>query len=74
MLIDYLEIISVCFKYIIYVQNCDCLIAYMSSPCHIEVVLTEKEEVVAKAAEEEPAKKKVSKKKLARQKEKMMRD
>lgn len=49
-------------------------IAYMSSPCHIEVVLTEKEEVVAKVAEDEPAKKKVSKKKLARQKEKMMRE
>lgn len=48
--------------------------AYMSSPCHIEVVLTEKEEVVAKATEEEPAKKKVSKKKLARQKEKMLRN
>ncbi|XP_014209968.1 60S ribosomal protein L17 [Copidosoma floridanum] len=45
---------------------------YMSSPCHIEVILTEKEEVVAKAAEEEPAKKKPSKKKLARQKEKLM--
>nr|QBH72820.1 60S ribosomal protein L17 [Carausius morosus] len=47
---------------------------YMSSPCHIEVILTEKEEVVAKATEEEPLKKKVSKKKLARQKEKMMRE
>ncbi|XP_015608033.1 60S ribosomal protein L17 [Cephus cinctus] len=47
---------------------------YMSSPCHIEVVLTEKEDVVAKAAEEEPSKKKLSKKKLARQKEKMMRE
>ncbi|GLH05622.1 Uncharacterized protein GBIM_11210, partial [Gryllus bimaculatus] len=47
---------------------------YMSSPCHIEVVLTEKEEVVAKASQEEPLKKKISKKKLARQKEKMMRD
>lgn len=46
----------------------------MSSPCHIEVVLTEKEEVVAKATDEEPLKKKVSKKKLARQKEKMMRE
>jgi large subunit ribosomal protein L17e len=46
----------------------------MSSPCHIEVVLTEKEEVVPKATEEEPTKKKVSKKKLARQKEKMMRE
>lgn len=47
---------------------------YMSSPCHIEVILAEKEEVVAKPTEEEPTKKKVSKKKLARQKEKMMRD
>lgn len=41
---------------------------YMSSPCHIEVILSEKEEVVAKPAEDEPAKKKMSKKKLARQK------
>lgn len=50
-------------------------LAYMSSPCHIEVFLSEKEEVViTKATEEEPAKKKVSKKKLARQKEKMMRE
>ncbi|XP_076047662.1 ribosomal protein L17 [Oratosquilla oratoria] len=40
---------------------------FMSSPCHIEVILAEKEQVVAKA-EEEPVKKKVSKKKLARQK------
>uniref|UniRef100_A0A6M2DLS3 Large ribosomal subunit protein uL22 n=1 Tax=Xenopsylla cheopis TaxID=163159 RepID=A0A6M2DLS3_XENCH len=47
---------------------------YMSSPCHIEVCLVEKEEAVAKAPEEEPAKKKLSKKKLARQKEKMMRE
>jgi 60S ribosomal protein L17 len=41
----------------------------MSSPCHIEVILTEKEEAVDKptSAEEAP-KKKVSKKKLARQK------
>ncbi|XP_053209198.1 60S ribosomal protein L17-like [Panonychus citri] len=42
---------------------------YMSSPCHIEVILSEKEEVVAKpAGGEEAPKKKVSKKKLARQK------
>jgi len=41
---------------------------YMSSPCHIEIFLSEKEEVVAKAKEEEPVKKKVSKKKLNRQK------
>ncbi|XP_049775479.1 60S ribosomal protein L17-like [Schistocerca cancellata] len=47
---------------------------YMSSPCHIDVVLTEKNEIVAKATEEEPTKKKVPKMKLARQKEKMMRD
>lgn len=46
---------------------------YMSSPCHIEVILTEKEEVVAKVADDEPSKKKLSKKKLQRQKEKMMR-
>lgn len=46
----------------------------MSSPCHIEVCLTEKEQVVAKATDDEPSKKKLSKKKLARQKEKMMRE
>merc|ERR1712096_126714 len=40
---------------------------YMSSPCHIEMILTEKEQVVPKAEEELAAKKKVSKKKLARQ-------
>lgn len=47
---------------------------YMSSPCHVELILTEKEEAVAKATEEEPSKKKLSKKKLQRQKEKMMRN
>lgn len=47
---------------------------YMSSPCHIELILTEKEEVVAKATEEEPSKKKLSKKKLQKQKEKMLRN
>uniref|UniRef100_A0A2I9LPK2 Large ribosomal subunit protein uL22 n=1 Tax=Centruroides hentzi TaxID=88313 RepID=A0A2I9LPK2_9SCOR len=42
---------------------------YMSSPCHIEVILSEKEQVVAKpTAEEEAPKKKLSKKKMARQK------
>lgn len=46
---------------------------YMSSPCHIEVILIEKEDVVAKVADDEPSKKKLSKKKLQRQKEKMMR-
>lgn len=41
----------------------------MSSPCHIEVILSEKEQVVAKpSADEDAPKKKVSKKKLARQK------
>ncbi|RXG56778.1 60S ribosomal protein L17, partial [Armadillidium vulgare] len=40
---------------------------YMSSPCHIEVILTEKDDIVAKPVED-PIKKKVSKKKLARQK------
>ncbi|CAG2101767.1 unnamed protein product [Medioppia subpectinata] len=45
---------------------------YMSSPCHIEVILSEKEQVVSKpsAAEDDAAspKKKLSKKKMARQK------
>merc|ERR1712226_1461871 len=40
---------------------------YMSSPCHIEMILSEKEEVVPKQ-EEEVEVKKVSKKKLAREK------
>merc|ERR1712179_283477 len=40
---------------------------YMSSPCHVELILTEREQVVPKPEEEEQ-KKKVSKKKLARQK------
>lgn len=46
---------------------------YMSSPCHIELTLLEKEDVVAKVADDEPSKKKLSKKKLQRQKEKLMR-
>merc|ERR1712106_733262 len=40
---------------------------FMSPPCHIEVILAQKEQVVSKP-DEEPIKKKVSKKKLARQK------
>merc|ERR1712121_140586 len=40
---------------------------YMSSPCHIEMILSEKEQVVPKQ-EEEVEVKKVSKKKLAREK------
>ena len=41
------------------------LIAYMSSPCHIELILTEKEEAVPKL-DSEISSKKVSKKKLKR--------
>ncbi|XP_068693415.1 large ribosomal subunit protein uL22-like [Montipora capricornis] len=40
---------------------------YMSSPCHIEMILAEREEVVPRG-EEEVEVKKVSKKKLAREK------
>merc|ERR1712134_23993 len=43
---------------------------FMSHPCHIEMILTEGEERVAK--ESESGKKKVSQKKLQRQKQKMM--
>ncbi|XP_074650707.1 large ribosomal subunit protein uL22-like [Tubulanus polymorphus] len=47
---------------------------YMSSPCHIEMILSEKEQAVAKAPEQdEPVKKKVSQKKLKKQKM-MMRE
>merc|ERR1712183_1108878 len=42
---------------------------YMSSPCHIELCLVEKEQAFSKtAAPEEPEKKKVSQKKLKKQK------
>merc|ERR1712179_715018 len=43
---------------------------YMSSPCHVELVLAERDTAVAKpqAGDDEPVKKKVSKKKLQRQK------
>merc|ERR1712150_389212 len=41
---------------------------YMSSPCHLELTLVEKEQAFAKASAEEPEKKKVSQKKLKRQK------
>lgn len=44
-------------------------IAYKSSPCHIEIILTEKENIVPKPTEDDqPKKKKESKKKLKRQK------
>jgi large subunit ribosomal protein L17e len=43
----------------------------MSSPCHIEVILSEKEQAIAKPTEE--GKKKVSQKKLKKQKM-MMRE
>merc|ERR1711894_224379 len=46
---------------------------YMSSPCHIEVVLMEKEQAFSKTAANEPEKKKVSKKKMKRQKLQMDR-
>merc|ERR1711899_594972 len=46
---------------------------YMSSPCHIEVVLVEKEQAFAKTSQDEPEKKKVSQKKLKRQKLQMDR-
>ena len=42
--------------------------AYMSSPCHIEVILTEKEDVVSKPSDETaPKVKKESKRKQRRQ-------
>merc|ERR1712236_188236 len=44
---------------------------YMSSPCHIELALVEKEQAFAKPEEEEGGKKKVSQKKLRRQKMQM---
>lgn len=40
--------------------------AYMSSPCHIEVILSEKEEVVSKPTEGVTKTKKESKKKQRR--------
>lgn len=48
---------------------------YMSSPCHIELILAEREQAVPRpgTTEDEPVKKKVSQKKLKRQKM-MMRD
>ena len=45
----------------------------MSSPCHIEVCLVEKEQAFAKSAEE-PEKKKMSKKKLQKEKMKASRN
>ncbi|XP_033022014.1 LOW QUALITY PROTEIN: 60S ribosomal protein L17-like [Lacerta agilis] len=41
---------------------------YMSSPCHIEVILTEIEQIVPKPEEEVAQKKKISQKKLKKQK------
>lgn len=40
----------------------------MSSPCHIEMFLVEKDEAVPKAEDDATQKKKVSQKKLKRQK------
>ena len=42
--------------------------AYMSTPCHIEMILIEKDEEVPKGEDEAQQKKKVSQKKLKRQK------
>jgi len=44
---------------------------FMASPCHVEIILTEKQDVVSRVTDDEPTKKKVSKKKLARQKREM---
>ncbi|XP_062937235.1 large ribosomal subunit protein uL22-like [Cynocephalus volans] len=41
---------------------------YMSSPCHIEMILTEKEQIAPKPEEEVAQKKKISQKKLKKQK------
>ena len=41
---------------------------YMSSSCHIEMILTEKEQIVPKPEEEVAQKKKISQKKLKKQK------
>ncbi|KAH0517827.1 60S ribosomal protein L17 [Microtus ochrogaster] len=41
---------------------------YMSSPCHIEMILTEKEQIVPNPEEEVAQKKKISQKKLKKQK------
>ncbi|NXM06012.1 RL17 protein, partial [Tyrannus savana] len=41
---------------------------YTDSPCHIEMILTEKEQIVPKPEEEVAQKKKVSQKKLKKQK------
>uniref|UniRef100_A0A8C6D8N3 Large ribosomal subunit protein uL22 n=1 Tax=Moschus moschiferus TaxID=68415 RepID=A0A8C6D8N3_MOSMO len=41
---------------------------YMSSPCHIEMILTEKEQIVPKPEEEAAQKRKISRKKLKKQK------
>jgi large subunit ribosomal protein L17e len=41
---------------------------YMSPPCHIEMILTEKEQIVPKPEEEAAQKKKISQKKLKKQK------
>ena len=40
----------------------------MSSPCHIEMILTEKEQIVPKPEEEVAQKKKISQKKVKKQK------
>ena len=41
---------------------------YLSSPCHTEMILTEKEQIVPKPEEEVAQKKKISRKKVKKQK------
>ena len=41
---------------------------HVSSPCHSEMILTEKEQIVPKPEEEVAQKKKISQKKLKKQK------
>lgn len=60
---------SVSQRAVVYSLVCVCVCAtaaYMTTPCHIEMILTERDEAVPKAEEEK--KKKVSKKKLKREK------
>lgn len=53
-------------KLFLYFIFCFCS-AYMSSPCHVEMILSEREQVVQRT-EDEVEVKKVSKKKMAREK------
>ena len=61
------EYVGILRKKMLYMPSLSPL-AFMSSPCHIEMILTEKDEAVPKPEEETKKKKKVSQKKLKRQK------